>query len=211
MKNLFLSILAMIFLSSCAQNKVIKVACVGDSITEGAGILWQSKSAYPVQLNNILGPGYNVLNCGRSGATLLKSGDLSYWTCNEFSNVFAFQPDKIVIKLGTNDSKPQNWNSDKFGKDLNALIDTFRTIRSNPEILVCLPVPAYAVKWGIRDSVITSGVLPIIEKAAAEKKLTVIDLYKPLSGHVELFPDSIHPNESGARMMAEVVAGSIKR
>jgi acyl-CoA thioesterase I len=211
MKTTFLSLFILLIIISCSQEKVVKVACIGDSITEGAGIYWQSKSSYPVQLDSILGPGYTVLNCGQGGANMSKKSDLPYWTCNEFSNVFAFEPDVIVIKLGTNDSKPQNWNEENFTKDFQSMLDTLKTIPTHPKIYICLPVPAYNHAWGINDSVIRAGVIPAIKKVAQTNNSTVIDLYQPLSNHVEFFPDSIHPNEAGAMTIAEVIAKNIKK
>ena len=140
-----------------------------------------------------------------------KKADLSYWNCNEFYNVFAFEPNIIVIKLGTNDSKPQNWNEENYVRDYQSLIDTLKTISSQPKIYLCLPVPAYNHAWGINDSVIVAGVIPSIQKIAQANNLMVIDLYKAFSNHVEFFPDSIHPNEKGARAMAEVIANEIKQ
>ena len=211
MKQLIYVLTLILIVASCTEKQPVKIACIGDSITEGAGIHWQSKSSYPVQLDSILGDGFSVLNCGRSGANMLKKSDLPYWICNEFSNVFVFQPNVIVIKLGTNDSKPQNWNEANYAKDLQSMIDTLNTIPTKPRIYLCLPVPAYNHAWGINDSVIRAGVIPSIQKIAEKNKLTVIDLYKQLSNHVEFFPDSIHPNEAGAKAMAEVIAKIINQ
>lgn len=209
-KKVALLLFAGMLIASCTEKKDIKIACIGDSITEGAGIPWQSKLGYPVQLDSILGQGYAVLNCGRSGATMLKESYLPYWKCNEFSNVFAYEPDIIVIKLGTNDSKPVCWNEENYAKDLQSMVDTLKTIPSQPKIYLCLPVPAYNQAWGISDSVIVAGVIPSIQKVATANNLSIIDLYKPLSNHSEYFPDGIHPNETGARAMAEVVAGAVR-
>lgn len=206
-KSFLLSALLMLLLSSCA----IKVACVGDSITEGAGLKSQSKSAYPVILDSILGRRYSVLNAGRSAATLQKKGDLPYWNCNEFSNVFVFKPKIIVIKLGTNDTKPQNWKHGDYEKEFQALIDTFRTIKPTPEIILCKPVPVFKTRWGINDSTMVKGVFPVIENLALKNKLKIIDLYSGLKGAGANFPDDIHPNEAGAKKMAEIVAEGIKK
>jgi len=35
--------------------------------------------------------------------------------------------------------------------------------------------------------------------------VTVIDLYTPLSNRKELFPDAVHPNAAGARLMAAAI------
>jgi len=210
MKNLIFVFLLLSISFSCTKQK-LKIACVGDSITQGAGISWESKYGYPVQLDSLLSKNYEVLNCGRSAATMLKKGDLPYWTCNEFSNVFAYSPAIIVIKLGTNDTKPWNWNAENFTKDFQSMIDTYQTIQPKPAIYLCLPVPVFKTKWGINDSTINAGVIPTIKELAAKNNLEIIDLNTVFLGKAEYFPDSIHPNEAGAKIMAEVVAEKIKK
>jgi alpha-L-fucosidase 2 len=199
-----------LFFISCSK-KDIKIACVGDSITEGYGLACQSKTAYPVILDSILGPGYAVLNCGRSATTLQKKGDFPYWISKEFYDVFAYNPDIIIIKLGTNDTKPQNWNAKNFAKDYQSLIDTFKTISAKPKIFLCLPVPVFKTVWGINDSTVTEGIIPIVTKIAAENKLPVIDLYHQMSNQADNFPDCIHPNEKAVKVMAGIIAREIKR
>ena len=210
-KNLFGFLLScfMLVQLSCTNNK--KVACVGDSITEGYGLAFQSKTSYPMVLDRILGPQYAVLNSGRSATTLQKKGDFPYWTAKEFANVFAYQPDIIIIKLGTNDTKPQNWNASNFEADYQALIDTFKTIPTHPRIYLCLPVPVFKTKWGINDSTVVHGVIPIVEKVAKANKLTVIDLYHQMKDQGANFPDSIHPNEKAVRIMAAIIATEIRK
>lgn len=205
---IFLFLISMVFVS-CSRD--IKIACVGDSITEGSGLADQSKNAYPARLVSILGPGYSVLNCGRSSATLQKKGDLPYWVCNEFSNVFAYDPDIIVVKLGTNDTKSQNWDIDNFAIDYQALIDTFNTIQSKPKLFLCLPVPVFKPAWGINDSTLTTFVIPIINKIAAKNKLPVINLYKQMKAYGKNFPDGVHPDASGANILAGIIAREIKK
>jgi len=198
-----------LFLGSCS-SQTQRIACVGDSITEGYGLAVQSKTAYPVILDSILGVHYTVLNAGRSATTLQKKGDFPYWISKEFSNVFAFEPGIIVIKLGTNDTKPYNWNQVSFEQDYQALIDTFNTIASHPIIFLCTPVPVFKTKWGINDSTIIYGVIPTIEKLANANNLEIIDLYNSMKGEGANFPDSIHPNENAARKMAEIVSYEIQ-
>jgi len=211
MKNsYFLLFLSLLIMVGCS-DKVLKMACVGDSITEGYGLAVQSKTSYPVMLDSILGPKYAVLNSGRSATTLQKKGDFPYWICKEFSNVFVYKPNIIIIKLGTNDTKPNNWHADKYEQDYQAMIDTFKTISSKPEIYVCLPVPVFKTKWGINDSTVVHGIIPIIEKLAKKNKLSVIDLHKGMSNEGVNFFDSIHPNEKAVKMMAAIIAEKISK
>nr|WP_319511894.1 GDSL-type esterase/lipase family protein [uncultured Draconibacterium sp.] len=206
----FIVVITLLAVVAGACKQQVKVACVGDSITEGVGTEKWNKSSYPVVLNELLGEEYMVMNCGRSAATMLKKSDLTYWMCNELDNVFAFQPDIITIKLGTNDSKDYNWDAANYEKDYQALIDTFKTIPTNPEIYVCLPAPAFQRRWSINDTTIREQVIPIIEKLADKNQLTVIDAYSKLQDQEANFPDGIHPNEEGAGRLAEVIAEAIK-
>jgi alpha-L-fucosidase 2 len=192
-------------------QKEIKVACVGDSITESACINNEATGGYPALLDSMLGDGYSVLNAGRGWATVSKCGDVPYWSRNEFHNVFAYQPDIIVIKLGTNDSKAKNWNTETFPVNLQALIDTFKQMPSHPKIYLCYPAKSYALHSDIRDSVIANGIIPAIQKVAEANKIQVIDLHSLLSNHPEVFADSIHPNNVGYRMIAEEVTKYIKK
>jgi acyl-CoA thioesterase-1 len=68
-------------------------------------------------------------------------------------------------------------------------------------------VPAYRERWGISDERIENEVIPLVERVGRKCNVPVIDLYEPLSGQPELFPDQIHPNAEGAyRIASEVYA-----
>jgi alpha-L-fucosidase len=185
-----------------------KIACIGNSITYGVGIKDRDRYSYPAQLARMLGAEWDVKNFGVSGATILKKGNYPYWNRSEFGAVLAYQPDVVIIKLGTNDSKPENWkHKGDFVKDYSDFVETFSRLNSHPRIYLCAPVPAFPGDWGIRDSVIKNGVIPMVREIASKHKLEVIDLYSPFLGKPDLFPDKVHPNAEGARAMAEIVYG----
>jgi alpha-L-fucosidase 2 len=209
--NIKLICLSIVLSAGCiaCTNEPVRIACLGDSITEGGGTTIQSRYAWPVVLDSILGSGYSVLNCGRSGATMLKKSKLPIWDCNEFSNLFAFEPDIVLIKLGTNDSKSVNWIREDFIADYQSMIDTLKTLPGKPKLIICLPVPAYSDGWGISDSVIREAIIPSLTGLAEQNQLQTIDMYSSLSGKPEFFPDGIHPNNNGARAIAETAAAAI--
>ena len=95
--------------SLAVEKEKIKVACIGNSITFGAGLSNQARDSYPAVLGQMLGSGYDVRNFGVSGTTVLSSGDSPYINTRVYKQVFDFQPDIIFIKFGTNDSKGGNW------------------------------------------------------------------------------------------------------
>ncbi len=127
------------------------------------------------------------------------------------ANVFALKPDIITIKLGTNDSKPVNWDAYKgqFEKDLIALVDTLSAMPSKPTIWLCLPCPAFTDQTGptgIRGTVIKNEVIPIIKKVAASKGLNVIDIWTPMNNYPAFFAnDQVHPNAEGHDSIAAII------
>ncbi len=181
------------------------VVCVGDSITFGGGIV-----SYPAQLQGILQQydhAWEVRNFGVSGATLLHRGDLPYIGQSAYTQARTCNPDVVVIMLGTNDSKPQNWQyKDDFVTDYSNMIDVFRSLPSQPTVWICKPVPAFAESFAIRPDVIRDEILPLIDRISQEKGVPVIDLYTALLPYGSLFSDSIHPNSEGAGIIAETVA-----
>ena len=194
-----------------AQTERTRVACVGDSITYGSGIAGRETNSYPAALQHFLGDKFEVKNFGVSGATLLKKGDKPYWKQKAFKDATEFNPNIVVIKLGTNDSKPQNrTNINEFATDLSAMVDHFAALPAKPKIFLCLPVPVYKTQWGINEDSVANEIIPAIQKVAAQKKLSVIDLHSALADHKDLFPDNVHPNAAGARIMAETVFAAIK-
>lgn len=209
MKNWFSLVLLFIFpLTGFTQPK-IKVACVGNSITEGARI--EPGKTYPEQLQILLGDTYEVKNYGISGRTLLKKGDYPYWNEAKYQDVLQWQPNVVVIKLGTNDSKPQNWqHKANFKKDYVKFIKSFKKLPSHPKVYICKPMPAYRENFRISPTVIKDEMLPLIEAIAKKTKVTVIDLYTPMLGKDALAPDGIHPTAEGDAILADEVYKAIK-
>jgi acyl-CoA thioesterase I len=205
-------------LASDSAQPPERVACVGDSITYGAGLSGRETNSYPAQLARLLGAGYDTRNFGLNGATMLKHSDLPYMFRSEYTNALDFAPDIVVIMLGTNDSKhrgdgsldssyaPENWrNKAEYMPDYEAMIAAFRRANSKVKVFVCLPPLCFPGRWGINDQTIHDEVIPLIRQVAGDDNATVIDLNMPLAGKSNLFPDTVHPNADGAKMMATVV------
>ena len=211
MKKHFLITFCILSLAIMAQSQT-KVACIGNSITFGAGIANPDSLSYPAQLGKLLGDKWQVKNFGVSGSTMLRHGNKPYWKQTAMNNAISYNPDMVVIKLGTNDSKNFNWKfKDEFEQNYLDMIDTLQALPSHPRILICFPVPAYGNQWAINDSVIFNEIIPIVKQVALKRNLTTIDLYTALSNFPHLFPDKIHPNYLGAALIAFTVSKSIKK
>lgn len=192
------------------RKDAVRVACIGNSITFGAGIKNRSRDSYPSVLARILGDNYWVKNFGVSARTMLNKGDHPYMNEPAYKNALAFNPNIVVIKLGTNDSKSFNWKyKADFMKDAQNMINAFKGLPSQPKIYLCYPSKAYLTGDGINDDIISKEIIPMIKKLAKKNDLSVIDLHTAMDGMPELFPDRIHPNEKGAQVMAKAVYQSI--
>ena len=192
------------------RKDAVRVACIGNSITFGAGIRNRSRDSYPSVLARLLGDSYWVKNFGVSARTMLNKGDHPYMNEPAYKNALAFNPNIVVIKLGTNDSKSFNWKyKADFMKDAQTMINAFKGLPSQPKIYLCYPSKAYLTGDGINDDIISKEIIPMIKKLAKKNGLSVIDLHTAMDGMPELFPDRIHPNEKGAQVMAKAVYQSI--
>lgn len=210
MKKILLSLIIVVFSINCWGQDTIRVACVGNSITYGHGIKDRFHDSYPAVLGRLLGDRYKVGNFGVSGRTLLSKGDHPYIKEQAYHDALAFNPDIVVFKLGTNDSKPYNWvYKDEFKADMQSLIQSFQNLETKPEIIVCLPLPGDNDHWKINDSTITTAIIPYIKQVAKKMKLKVIDLHTFFIPYKHLLPDGVHPNEDGAAMMAAEVSKAI--
>ena len=180
----------------------IRVACVGDSITAGVGAA--RGQSYPAQLGKLLGEKWEVRNFGVSGSTLLNHGDKPYQKQKAFQNALDYNPNVVVIMLGTNDSKPQNWKfKEEFAADYKDLLGQFAKLTSKPRIFICHPVPVPGKgNYGINEEGVKEQA-PVIDEIAKELGVSVIDMHSALMDHPETLPDRVHPNTAGAGLMAE--------
>ncbi|GAA5221618.1 hypothetical protein GCM10025777_22480 [Membranihabitans marinus] len=205
-------LLQLIGYKGVSQNE-IRIACVGNSITYGAKVENREVNSYPAQLASMLGEGYTVGNFGRSGATLLKKGDYPYWETSQYQQALDFNPDYVFIKLGTNDTKPQNrkYIDEDYVKDYKALIHSFKSLSSNPRIVLLLPVPVFSSDTtGITAKVLTEKLILMIRQLAYETGSEVINLYNLMIDQPELFPDKVHPSAAGAKVMARRIYDVVK-
>ncbi|MDB6138212.1 MAG: putative xylanase [Verrucomicrobiaceae bacterium] len=198
-------------LPAMADGAKIKIACVGDSITAGVGAK-KPNNSYPDQLGRLLGAGYEVRNFGNSGSTMLDEGDKPYKKQNSFTAALEYAADVYVIKLGTNDSKPQNWSKKAgFAASTQTLVEAFQKANPKAKVYLCTPVPVIgAGNFGINNEMVQGEIIPLIKQVAAAMKLPVIDLYAALDGHPEMFPDRVHPNDDGATLIAKTVHEALK-
>lgn len=210
MKTFYAALLLLIVSIPAFSQTPIKIACVGNSITQGPGR--DNPDSYPLQLQAILGETYEVKNFGVSGRTLLRKGDYPYWSEPQFQQVKDFAPDILVIMLGTNDSKPQNWaHKADFRKDYLDMIAEFQAyMPADGKVYVIMPVPVTKDNFGITADVMNNEQRMMIMDIAQSSGSRLVDLYTPLMDRADLLPDGVHPNTEGLGIMASTLARAIR-
>lgn len=195
------------------KDNVLRVACIGDSITQGAGIKDAEHNSYPAQLQTLLGNQYQVINYGLRARSLQKDATMSYTKEQFYVISQESRPDVVLIMLGTNDTVPINWNAASYEKELEEFVVLYQELDSSPTVYLLRCPPIYVTKisdTSHRNDVLTDEVLPIIDRVAEKTGVQTIDIYSALIGHEDLFPDDLHPNKEGAGIIAKTVFNVIK-
>lgn len=190
-----------------------KVACVGDSITWGFTIVNRRKNSYPSVLQGLLGADYEVRNFGYNDASARFDADTPYVTKKAYRDSQEWNPDIVLLMLGSNDTKRRNWNPEIFRRDYSKLVESYRALPSSPRVILIAPIrifqPLSIPVLGLYSDTMENGVRPAIREIATEKGLELVDL-------VDLFQDSrylmdgVHPQTTGARMLAQAIYSGVK-
>ena len=181
-----------------SQPTPIRVACVGDSITRG--------TEYTLDLWAHLGPNYVIGDFGVGGATVSLHSESAYMNKTAFETAEQFQPDIVIVMLGTNDAdQTLNETNAQFVSDYITLLAAFQSLPTKPQVYIVQPPPIYNVSINLSGELFAQRVQPSITEVAHQTGLTVIDAYTPLLGHPDLFIDGIHPKAEGAQLIANSV------
>lgn len=196
------------------KDDQIKVACVGDSITYGLFVANRDKNNYPSVLNRLLGDKYCVNNFAYTNRTATKSGDYPLVKEKIYKQSLDFNPDIVIILLGSNDSKENNWDKDKFVADYSEMIDSYLSLESAPKVYALLPPPVFEVKgkvlYQIRKDIIEQDIVPTVGQIAKMKNVECIDVFNVFKDRPDLFFDGVHPNAKGSKLLAQSVYKALK-
>jgi acyl-CoA thioesterase I len=183
-------------------NGPIRIACLGDSLTEGSG--------YPSYLWMLLGSNYLVDSFWKGGAMVSLKSPKPFMNETVFKEAKDFQPEIVIIMLGTNDALPGlNESNDEFIKDYKTLIFQFQALSSKPQIWLVKPPPVFHDGTGLSTQFFEQNILPNIEKVAHDTNLPLIDVYSQLINHPDYFVDGVHPYSDGAQIIADQIYKSL--
>lgn len=189
-----------------------RIACVGDSITWGFTIVNRRKYSYPALLQQRLGAEYEVRNFGYNDASARFDADTPYVKKSVYQESLAWNPDVVLLMLGSNDTKKRNWDPEIFRRDYKRIVESYLKLPSQPRVILIAPIqifqPMHIPLLGLYTETMENGVRSAIREIAAEMGLELVDL-------VNLFTDSkymmdgVHPQREGARMLEEAIYSGI--
>ena len=188
----------------------IKIAFIGDSITD-PGV---NAANYAVQVADELatsGMPFEVKNFGASGFCLSPKSDWKYNTTDKYKNSLSYNPDIVFLLLGTNDSKPRNWDNANvkatFKQDLIDMVNTYSALESKPLVVIGTS-PTVREDYGKIDTIDNENVTEIAQiqrEVAEEMNLPLIDINAYTKDQPTWFNtnDGVHPNTVGHTNMKE--------
>jgi acyl-CoA thioesterase-1 len=195
------SLTIVFFNTQSAAADVVRVACVGDSIT--------SDTNYPEVLSTMLGDNYTVGDFGVGRTTVSLQFNKPYMNQPACQSAQKFNPDIVVIMLGTNDAYLSQQERSNFVEDYKTLIAAFQSLASSPEIYIATPPPVFANLMGLNATILDNEVRPLVDQTATDLGLSTIDTCTSLLDNPEYFPDGVHPNTDGAQALALKIYNTI--
>lgn len=189
----------------------IRIACVGDSLTYGMGVSDWTKNNYPSRLGRLMGDKYCVNNYGYSGRTASFSGDRPYTKEKLYGKSLDFNPEIVIIMLGSNDTKDRNWKGkEAYKNDYRKIIKSYLDLESVQELWIMAPTPVFEEPYGISDERIKNDLRETAIELSVELNTGYIDLYELFEGKPHLFSDGAHPKAEGASIIANAVYERIR-
>ena len=194
-----------------------RIVCIGDSLTYGSGVRdTREIDAWPAVLERELDGEYEVLNYGISGATAQEISDKPY-DPNAWKDAKKQKGQIYILMLGSNDTKPQNWNAERCAADLGKRVRSLKRISSVETVYLMIPPPVYKLHetdeyavYNIDGDVIRDELQGIVRACAEANGVELIDLYTLMEDQPEYMVDGAHPNKEGNALIAEHIAQVIR-
>lgn len=190
------------------DERPLRIACVGDSITEGIGASDKTKTSYPARLQALLGEGYEVGNFGHGGTTVT-----SYQKFSEYTDSLAFAPDVVLAFLGTNDciNMTEEGKVDAWKSNYGNFLEIYKNLPSKPQVYAVTAL--YRSDYTQRRWTLEHVLVPAQKEVAAQKGVPVIDVYELTKDYFATAfynaGDRLHPTDTGYAYLAETIASAL--
>ena len=186
----------------------LKLACLGDSITYGFGLI-NRENSYPSLLTKALPASWEVRNFGVNGSCVRSGQTDSYDKTGMLEKISQWDPDIVLFMLGSNDSKPELWvDRETYLHSCSALLE--RIDEKNRTVILLLPPPAGINFFGIRNEIIQEEIYPALRQLSRERSYLLVDFSEKMKNRPYLFIDNVHPNKSGYSLIVSSISKSLK-
>ena len=198
-----------------------RIACIGDSLTYGHA--WPEE-AWPVYLGEKLGEDFTIGNFGKNGASICgynPTGYIKYANLGEYYYSFDFEPDILIIMLGTNDAKDWAPAEPEFIQTYIELVASYRDEFPDLKILMVSAPPTMEDNcFSLPNDVICNHVVPAQRELAEILELPLLDLNAIMlsmeGGYDSMLRgdaafDGVHLSVDGAKYVAELIAEAISK
>ena len=159
------------------EEKIMRVSCVGDSITAGLGIE-DLDDIYPKQLEYLLGGNY-IVNpyFGKSGAAVWHQSPSPYTTSLQYNKAKNWKTDVLVVCLGSNDTVNQinDTFKEQFVEDYHMLIAGLKKNSLKAKTYICKIPPIFG-----EDNVTFAERVPITRWCLLDRFECTIDIKRRL-------------------------------
>ena len=185
-----------------------RVACIGDSLTWGFTLVDPWRESYPALLQELLGADFTVRNFGCNGASVRADSYTSYAETSAFRSSLTWEPDIVLMMLGSNDCVPQEWDPVAFRRYYERIVASYRGLPSQPRIILIAPIRMFRVMgftfMDLSPETLEQGVRPAIKAIAADHGLEFVDLRDVIPDSRYCY-DGVHPQAEGTRLVAEAI------
>lgn len=206
------------------NGKKLKVAFIGDSITEGVGVeqSLRATQSYPAQISKLLGDNYTVGNFGKGSAYTLAANNkynvktdanLSYKNTQQYKDSIKFEADVVVIMMGVNDIRSMSC-AEAREELKDALADLALHYCAQPTVQKVYIATSIYIPSSQAIVHYSYGRLAELQREVAEELgLDVIDVYDMLVEYFNVMMhytvDRIHPNKTVYGEMASALYASL--
>ena len=195
----------------------VKIAFIGDSLTQGTGASDQPTMGYPGQLSRLLDSSkYTVGNFGKASSYVLpadnkynvknKTPELSYKNTQQYKDSIAFEPDVVVVMLGVNDIRSMSCDEARadLKTSLTALTREYCEMESVKKVYVATSIRVTNAATILQYC---DGRLQQLQREVAEEiGLDLIDMYAMTRDYFNVkmhyTKDIVHPVDDSYGEMA---------
>ena len=206
-RRILITAIAVAAFSGTAWAKT-KVACIGDSLTEG--YLVGAGESYPAKLQQVLGKGYEVQNFGVTSSYVIDDGVLIYRKTDTGKKSLDYDADVLVFMFGSNDVKAYDWTPTYFKNQYIELIDSYRAAAKSrgkePKIYICVPPESRDSFFGVQRNAVDATFL-----VAQAENAVMLDSYNLTIGHPEYYlEDHLHLTGEAYQKFARFIGDAIR-